>query len=298
MPRVLVTGASGQLGAYLLRHLAARAITAVGWSGSRTGALFGIPLRPVDLGNVDALSSAFRETRPEVILHAGAMARLSDCHRQPELAHRVNAAGTAILANLALEARAHLLFVSTDLVFDGTRGGYTEEDVPCPLSVYGRTKVEAEKSVLEAGGLVVRVSLLFGPSLNGKPSFFSEQRDALRSGRPVSLFADEWRTPLALTTAARSLCELALSDHTGLLHLGGPERLARVEMGQVLAGAIGVDPSLIREVRRADLPAPEPRPRDTSLDSSRWRELFPAAPWPGYREALTEMLRETLQDNG
>jgi dTDP-4-dehydrorhamnose reductase len=81
-----------------------------------------------------------------------------------------------------------------------------------------------------------------------------------------------------------------VSDFTGLIHLGGPERLSRLEMGQRLAAALGLDPSVIVPAARASFPAAEPRPRDVSLDSSRWRSLFPAQPWPDWDEALGEMM--------
>jgi dTDP-4-dehydrorhamnose reductase len=288
---VLVTGASGLLGGYLLRQLRDDGLAVTAWSGTRTGDLFGTPLRPVDLGDPDAVAAAFRESRPDVVLHAAAMARLPDCHRDPDRATRVNGHGTRLLAELAAQARARLLLVSTDLVFDGGRGWYREEDAPAPLSVYGRAKAAAEEAALAApGGVVVRASLLFGSSLTGRPSFFDEQVAALRAVRPLTLFADEWRTPLALTTAARALVALARSDFAGLLHLGGPERMSRLEMGQRLARFLGADPSGIVAVSRNDLPAAEPRPRDTSLDSSRWRGLFPAHPWPTWDDALAEML--------
>src|SRR5262249_39316920 len=266
--RVLVTGASGQLGGYLLRRLPDSGLTVTAWSGSRRGEFFGYPLQPVDLGDADAVRVAFHQARPDVVLHAGALPRPAACHRTPNLARRINTEGSSLLAELATEARARLLFVSTDLVFDGERGNYREDDAPSPLSIYGRTKADAEAAVLAVPRSgVVRVSLLYGPSVVGRPSFFDEQVAALRAGRPVTLFADEWRTPLALCTAAEALVKLAQSDFTGLLHLGGPERLSRLEMGQRLADFLGVASSTIVAVNRADIPSPEPRPRDTSLDS-------------------------------
>jgi dTDP-4-dehydrorhamnose reductase len=289
--RVLVTGASGQLGSYLLLRLRGGADVAA-WSGTRRGDLFGVPLRPVDLADASAVADAFRRNRPAVVVHAGALARVADCHRDPDRAARVNTAGTVALAGLAAGAGARLVYVSTDLVFDGQRGGYREDDPPAPLSVYGRSKADAEAAVLAVpGGVVARVSLLFGPSLSGRPAFFDEQVAALRAGRPpLTLFTDEWRTPLSLAAAAEALLEVAFSDFTGLLHLGGPERLSRLEMGQRLTAFLGADPSAIVAVTRDQAPAAEPRPRDVSLDSSRWRGLFPGHPWPAWDEALREML--------
>src|SRR5262249_9400754 len=154
---------------------------------------------------------------------------------------------------------------------------------PSPLSVYGRTKRDAEDVVRAVPrSVVARLSLLYGPSLNGRASFFEEQTAALRTGRNVTLFTDEWRTPLALTTAARGRVAFAVSEVTGVLRRGGPERLSRYEMGLRLAAALGVEASVFVAATRDRVPGPEPRPRDTSLDSSRWRTAFPSMPWPRY----------------
>jgi len=287
--RVLVTGASGQLGGYLLRELAAHNVETVAWSGSRQGSVFGAVLRPVDLADCNAAAAGFRQARPDVVIHAGALARVADCFRDPERARLVNTQGSALIAELSREAGARLVHISTDLVFDGERGNYREDDAPAPLSVYGRTKTDAEHAVLSVSrGLVVRVSLLFGPSVVGRPTFFDEQVAAARNGRPIALFADEWRAPLSLKTAASALVTLAQSKEAGILHLGGPERLSRLEMGERLAAFLGVGPSFIRAVRRGEAPSEEARPRDTSLDSSRWRALYPDHPWPSWEAALAE----------
>jgi len=287
--RVLVTGASGQLGGYLLRELAARNVETVAWSGSRRGSLFGADLRPVDLADRNAVAAAFRQARPDVVIHAGALARVADCFREPERARLVNSQGSAWITELAAETEVRLLHISTDLIFDGERGNYREDDAPAPLSVYGRTKADAETAVRSAPRtLVVRMSLLFGTSVVGRPTFFDEQVTAARNGKPIALFADEWRTPLSLKTAASALVALAQSKEAGILHLGGPERMSRLEMGERLAAFLGVCPSFIRAVRRGEAPSEEARPRDTSLDSSGWRALYPDHPWPSWEAALAE----------
>jgi dTDP-4-dehydrorhamnose reductase len=194
------------------------------------------------------------------------------------------------LAELAADVGARFVFVSTDLVFDGERGNYREDDPPSPVTVYGRTKADAEAAVLAVPGTAVaRFSLLYGPCLTGRTSFFDRMVDALRNDRPVPLFADEYRTPLDLPTAAAALVALARSDVTGLLNVGGPERLSRLEMGRQLADVLGVSGKSIIVTGRNDVASEEPRPADTSLDSARWRAFFPTMPWPAYRDALAAM---------
>ncbi len=128
------------------------------------------------------------------------------------------------------------MYVSTDLVFDGEHAPYREDDPPAPLSVYGRSKAHAETALQAFPRIaIVRVSLLYGPSLTDRPTVLDRQRQAILAGEPLTLFDDEWRTPLDLPTAARALLAVAESDYTGILHVGGLERLSRLEMGERLA---------------------------------------------------------------
>jgi dTDP-4-dehydrorhamnose reductase len=273
--RLLVTGASGQLGGYLLQAWPnADSVTA--WTGHRGGTLLGHRLEPVDFADPSAVVASFARARPDVVVHAAAWARVADCFRDPGQARRVNVDGTAVLCALAAQARVRVLYVSTDMVFDGEHAPYREDDVPAPLSVYGRTKAEAENIVRQQPeNLIVRLSLLLGPSLVGRPSFHDEQIQALRAGKPLQLFVDEWRTPLPLAEAAHALLEIALSDvRGGVLHVGGPERLSRFDMGHRLAAECGLSDANLVPIKRDDIPGLEPRPRDVSLDSSQWRSLF------------------------
>jgi dTDP-4-dehydrorhamnose reductase len=301
--RLLITGASGQLGAYLLRTLSEPGTSetaglarrsspreVIAWSGSLTGSIAGHALVPVDLTDVAAVEAAFKVARPDAVIHTAALARVADCHKDPERALRVNVEATKHLARLASQSKAQLVYVSTDLVFDGARGSYQEGESPRPLSVYGRTKLVAEDAVLNvAGGVAARISLLYGPSRSGRPSFFDEQIDALRAGRPITLFEDEWRTPLDLDTCSRVLLLLAEGKVAGTVHVGGRERMSRVEMGRRLAAFLGVSDAVIVIRRRADVPSPEPRPCDVSLESTLSRRLFPDFRWPRYEEALAAM---------
>jgi dTDP-4-dehydrorhamnose reductase len=288
--RWLITGASGQLGGYLLRELQNAGESVVAWSLSRYRELFGFPLQPIDLCQREAVVTAFHQARPDVVLHTAGLTAVADCYRNADLARRINTAGTALLAELAAEAKVRLLYTSTDMVFSGTRGHYREDDVAEPLSMYGRTKLAAESSVLAVPhGTVARISLMFGPSVIGRPYFFDQQLRKMLDGQPATWFEDEWRSPLGLSAAARALLALARSDVSGLLHVGGPQRMSRLEMGRRLAAFHGLDARLVVPIQQASVTTPEPRPRDLSLDAATWRGLFPQQWWPTWEEALDQM---------
>src|SRR5207302_518915 len=137
------------------------------WCHSRGGELFGFPLRPVELADPDGTARAFREAHPAAVLHCAAYPAIAHCYRHPQRAAAVNSAGTILLAELAAEAKARLIYTSTDLVFDGARGHYTEGDEAKPLSIYGTSKLAGENPVQTLGGLVARISLMVGPTVIG-----------------------------------------------------------------------------------------------------------------------------------
>lgn len=249
--RILVTGWSGFLGGFVVPALRARRLdvrTVAHHSGDAA----------VDLaapGMIDAVREALA---PDFVLHLAAMSRLADCERDPQRAAVVN---TTVPEQWAERFGARLLFVSTDLVFDGTRGPYAEGAAVGPLSVYGCTKAEGEERVRRHGGRVVRLPLLFGADTAGRGASAMLRR-ALAAGRPLSLYTNEYRTPLHAADAARALAELILLEHApDLLHLPGPERCSRWEFGRRFCAVHGLDAGLLQPVECSDAM----RPRDVSL---------------------------------
>src|SRR5262245_11194696 len=289
--RWLVTGASGTLGSYLIRELAQSERSVHGWSRSTSADVFGVSVQPIDLAQREAVTTAFRAARPDVIIHAAALARIAECLMSPDTARRINTEGTQLLAELAATTGARLVYVSTDLVFDGENPPYRENDQPQPLSVYGRSKADAEPAVLAVqNSVVARVSLLFGPPIFARSGFFTSLVEAIKSGRAINLFADEWRTPLSLADAARALCVVARSDFAGTIHLGGPERLSRLEMGQRLARFLKLSDASLVAGQRDNVAGAEPRPRDVSLNSSLWHARYPRFAVADFETALADML--------
>jgi len=288
--RIVVTGASGQLGSYLIGRLVEGPHEIVGWSGRATEERAGLPLLPVDLTDLHAAARALENADPDVVIHAAAVSSTDAAHRDPARSEAVNVRATQFLSEWTAQHDRRLVFTSTDLVFDGSKGWYREDDPANPILVYGHTKHVAERSVLAAPrGLVVRLSLLYGPSRSGRQAYFDCTTAALRAGISQTFLADEYRTPLDYDTASEILVRLAESDRSGLMHAGGPERLSRFELMCRAASALGIDPLLVKPNSRADIPFAEPRPPDLSLDSSRLHQLMPDIRCPRVEDALASI---------
>ncbi len=284
--RILVTGAGGSLGAYVLQTLAEGGVELVAWGREPGQVRSGVALQAVDL-EATGLEAGLDEAMPDVVLHLAAVSSAEAARLDPGRAGRVNVEATARIARWSERHGRRLVFTSTDLVFDGSKAWNREADPAEPVLAYGRTKREAESLVTSTSrGLVARVSLLYGFSRNGRDAYFDRTVAALRRGEAQLLFEDEFRTPLDLATAARLLIALARTEVTGIIHVAGPERMSRFDLIRRAAVALGLDPSLVRANRRTDVTLPEPRPADVSLDTSRLAALLPGIERPGVEDAI------------
>lgn len=273
---LLLTGATGFLGRRLAPDLAAS------WTVIRAArGAEGPDSLPLDLEDPEAVRRAFDRVRPSAVVHAAAMARPDDCERDPERARRVNVDATRLIAELCGRSGARLVHLSTDLVFDGEKGWYGEDDAPNPISVYGRVKLAAEEAALAAapGACALRVASVYGRPLGTSGCFVDELRAALSRGEPIGAFVDQWRSPTAGDRLGGVILRLlADPDLEGVYHWGGAERVTRFESALALCRAFGFDEALVRPTRAADARVPAPRPRDSSLDSGRLSAALGLAP--------------------
>lgn len=255
----------------------------------------GLVWHTFDLLDAAALRQTFEAVRPDAVLHVAALADIDACEADPDRARRVNVGVTEELARLARESGAKLVYVSTDTVFDGTRGLYTEDDPPRPLNVYAQTKVAAERVVaaLPAPWVVARTSLVMGlPMLQAGNSFLSRIIPVLAAGRELGVPDNEVRSPIDVVTLARALLELAGNRYTGCLHLAGNDVLSRWEMVRRLAEHLGYSPGLVVARNPEAIPGRAPRPLNASLSNARARGLL-ETPMRNLLEGLELVLAAT-----
>lgn len=245
MTRYLVTGASGLLGLNFCLQTPAQEWT-IGVVNQHR--LHNAPFQVVqaDLEQPGLLAKLIQEQEPDVVVHCAALANLDVCEQQPDLARRMNVDLAAEAAQACARSGARLIHISTDAVFDGQRGDYTEDDQPSPINVYARTKLEGEQQVLELNpdALVARVNF-YGWSLGGERGLGEWFYNNLSAGKPIKGFTDVFFCPLEVNDLVDVLVALAAEKSSGIFHVVSPEKLSKYDFGVRLAQQFGIDSSLI-----------------------------------------------------
>lgn len=285
MTRILVTGASGLLGLnFALRYHADHQVSGV----VHRNPLNNPPFQQIvaDLSDAETLQAVLDQSEPEVVLHCAALANVDECEHDPQRAFQVNVALPAGLARAAARHGFRLVHLSTDAVFDGQRGNYSEEDTPNPLSVYARSKWLAEQRVLEAcpQALVARVNF-YGWSLSGQRSLGEFFYYNLKEGRPVKGFTDVYFCPLEATQLADLLLRLVEKGAAGLYHVVSSECQSKYAFGVSIARRFGLDERLIEPVSVAESGLVARRSPDLRLRTDKLAAVLGEPP-PGQAAAL------------
>lgn len=243
--RILVTGASGLLGLNLALE-ASQQHTVFGTVNAHRLITSSFTVLQTDLLAPGSLERVLDETQPDWVIHCAALANVDACEADPALAVKLNSELPGKLAKYVARGGARLVHISTDAVFDGQRGDYTEEDTPNPLSVYARTKLDGERAVSEADSraIIARVNL-FGWSLGGSRSLAEWFLSNLREKKQVMGFTDVLFCPLLANDLAQVLLKMLEKDLSGLYHAVGGRCLSKYEFGMALAHRFGFDQSLI-----------------------------------------------------
>ena len=246
--RILVTGASGLLGLNLSLRMT-ETHTIVGVDRSK---LAGTPfeLFQADLLDPRACSRLIDEVRPEALIHTAANAIVDACESDPEGARLLNAEFPGCIAELCAKHDIRMIHISTDAVFDGAKDElYTEEDLPNPLGVYAKTKLEGERNVLSANpnAIVSRVNF-FGWSLSGTRSLSEFFYNKLSTGQRVNGFTDVWFCPMFVDDLADTLVNILEAGLSGLYHTVGSEPLTKYDFGVRIARQFGFDEGLVRPI--------------------------------------------------
>lgn len=286
-PTWLVTGASGFLGANIGYFLTGKARRVAATRHGNVPPQFDAAITG-DLEDAASWVAQLRVLRPTVVVHSAATASHEACESDPDRAHRINAVATGALAKAADEVGARFVYISTDAVFDGERGHYTEDDTPNPTSVYGRTKLQGEQLAADATDALIIRTNFFGWSPSGTRSILEFFVDELSSRNGVRGFTDFTTTSAYTQVLAESIEELVDTEASGLFHLTSPDALTKYEFGVAVAEVFGLDAGLITPTR-ADIHPP--RTGDISLDVTKVQDTLRKT-LPTQREGISRALAD------
>lgn len=293
---LLIIGASGLLGAEVFYRFSRK-------DGKIIGTYYSYPFSTdhmqtvyMDLADSKGVRAVLEVTKPDRILISGAMKDVDRCEAHPDQAHRVNVVGTETICQWASQNGSSVCFVSTDYVFDGVDppdGGYTDTSATNPVNTYGRTKRDAEKIVLDMGGCVVRVALLFGnPRIERTNNFALFLLDKIASGDVVYLYDDVVTTPTYVPWAAMAIQELIEADASGIYHLTGSEAVSRFDYGMMIASEFQGGSSMILKKKFKPGNGIAPRPQRSPLRPSDILKDMECGPMPPLETCIAQMVRD------
>jgi len=268
---LFITGASGFIGGHLMQKAATLFKKVVGTCNTNH-------THKSSLGNYIVLNitdkkeveSAIQLVKPDIILHCAAISNAEFCAKNKNIAQNINVEGTRYVAESAKKCGAHMIYVSTDMVFDGQVGGYTAQDIPNPVSVYGKTKYDAELAVQAISDTfsVARIAWVYGKSINSAKNYLDYLIENLQQNKPQNLFFNEFRSPIYVEDVCDGLLYLAQNRQAGIHHLAGPEKLSRLDFALIMAKNLGFDKNLIQSVSSDSIPFTDARPKDCSMQAS------------------------------
>ena len=294
--KILVTGANGLLGQHLVKLLVAEGyqVVATGRGDNRLPSSLAAQCVYYDIDITDewAVHELFVKEIPGVVVHAAAMTQVDECQLNQERCEAVNVKATAQLVLEAEAASGHFIYLSTDFVFDGEKGDYSEDDHLNPVSWYGFTKVQAE-SIVETSELpwaIIRTCLVYGDTLQGtRSNIISWVRQSLQEKKSIKVVSDQWRTPTYVADLAMGVLLVIRRKAEGIYHISGRDRLSPYEMALKTAAAAGLDVSLIERVDAASFKQPAKRPPVTGFDISKAEKELGYAPI-SFDEGLQRLL--------
>ena len=298
---ILITGSNGLLGQKLVAALHSDAevkLIATSRGEDRTPEPGGYLYMALDCTDEAAVHRAFDETHPDVVIHTAAMTNVDACELDPVNCRLQNVTAVEYLVAAAKNIDAHFIHLSTDFIFDGKKGPYSEEDEPSPLSIYGQSKLDSERVVMNAGlekWAIARTIIVYGVAKGlSRSNVVLWAKSALEKGQPIKVVNDQWRMPTLAEDLADGCILIAKKGATGIFNLCGPDMMSILELVARVGAFFDLDPRVITPVTSESLSQPAKRPPRTGfvLDKSR-RELGYSP--RGFEEGL-KMLTQQLAE--
>ena len=270
MKKLFITGASGFLG-WHCSHFLPDGWKAVGtYNEHREGIHPYIECCQLDLTDKDALWRILKTVKPDAVFHLAAHSGTAYCEDHPDQSRQLNVEATTFLTEMCADLKTKFLFTSSEQVFDGRKGSYSEADIPQPKNEYGKQKLAAEMAVQEIypEAAILRLAVLYGEAAPAAQSFFNQWLEAWNNLASVTAFYDEVRQFLSAGSAAEALYHLLDQGAEGIFHIGGAEAMSRYDFGRMAIEELGLVRAKLEAKSQQEVDMPAYRPPNLSLDLS------------------------------
>lgn len=277
MKRLLITGSSGMFGSNIVAEI------------EHNHEIFGFYKNypnpelknqiKIDLTNFNRVKSVVNFIDPDFVIHCAALTNVDHCEENFKLAREVNAVATRNLTSF-LKPEIRFIYISTDSVFDGKKGKYSETDLPAPLNNYAKSKLEGEYYVeqLSRNYVIVRTNIFGWNRVKKNGSFAERVFNKLSQKKPINMFIDVIFSPITVNTLSLLIERLLSIDFVGRLHIGSTNSMSKYIFGVQLAKVFNFKSSLISPISVDKLRLKAKRPKNTSLDVSKANNIFGSLP--------------------
>lgn len=285
--KILVTGANGFIGFYIVKKLLLQLHTVIATGKGTCRIPFtnhpGFIYAEMDFTDPYAIDNVFEKYQPEVVIHCGAMGKPDECEQNQAMAYMVNVEATVHLLVNAEVFKSFFIFISTDFVFDGEgQGMYKETDERKAVNYYGRTKIEAEDAVMEYAydWCIVRTVLVYGKPQAGRDNILTTVKNKIEKGEGYNVFDDQVRTPTYVEDIADAVSSIIEKKATGIYHISGEEILTPYEMAVKTEELFNLNTSLIKKVTANEISQPAKRPLKTGFNIQKAKDDLGFKPTP------------------
>jgi dTDP-4-dehydrorhamnose reductase len=269
--KILITGSNGLLGQKLVSQLSQQTdiqLIATSRGANRMDFTEGYEYQEMDITNAEQVAEVIEKTRPDAIIHTAAMTNVDQCEEEKDLCWTMNVKAVEYLVEACEKHQIFLCHLSTDFVFDGQSGPYSEEDNPSPVSFYGWSKYAAEEVVKRSKcpWSIVRTVLVYGITNDmSRSNIILWVKNSLDQHKAIKVVTDQFRTPTLAEDLAMGCCLVVTKNAEGIFHISGKNFLTPYEMAIQTADFFGLDKSLISQVDSSNFTQPAKRPARTGF---------------------------------
>lgn len=266
--RILIIGSNGMLGQRLTEHFSeSNQFELLAASAEEESFIKGVEYKALDMTHKNKVKDLILDFFPDFIINAAAYTNVDKSESEKEIAWKINVNGVENIALYSWTIDAHLIHLSTDYIFDGKSGPYTEDDKPFPINYYGRTKLAAENSIRTSGVrfTIIRSNVLYGPVKFGRPDYVRWVIDSIKTGKEIRIVTDQYNNPTYIDDICSAINKVIEYKKEGIFNIGGFEVISRYQFTLRIADYFSLDKSLIKPILTEELNQPASRPLKSGL---------------------------------